>query len=326
VNKTRKKLTRSQRETIDRMHKSGDDSKTIAKVVLVHRSSIERELKNNRSPSGAYEAQAAHAIAMARKARGPVKLKGELLASVLALLLRRQSPAEICERLRRIDPGKTVCAETIYGHVIDEAARGGGLYRFLPLRRRGRKRRRTKRVKHGPIPDRVDIRERPPEVAALQELGHYEGDTVHGTTGAVITLVERVSGYTLVWRVANLRKKTVADAIIRMMRGHLVRSITFDNGSEFAAHRRIARSLRTKCYFATPGRPCERGRNENKNRQLRMLHPKRKTAYRHMRAVEVRRAQDRLNEKLRKGLGWKCANDFLPELKFHGPPQARYAA
>jgi IS30 family transposase len=257
---------------------------------------------------------------VARKARQAVKRVGELLAAVLALLLARQAPAEICERLRARDPSKTVCAETIYGYVTREAAKGGRLHRFLPLRRKARKRRRATRIKHGPIPDRVDIRERPPEVAALTEIGHYEGDTVHGKTGAVVTLVERVTGHALVSRVANLRKTTVADAIITMTRGYLVRSITFDNGSEFAAHRRITRRLKAECYFATPGRPCERGRNENKNRQLRMLHPKGKTAYRHMRASEVRRAQDRLNEKLRKGLGWKCANDFLPQLKFHGPP------
>lgn len=320
MKKTHRKLALSQRETIGRMHKSGLDDQTIAAAVCVHRTTIVRELGRNSGSSGGYEAQHAHAAALARKARGPTRFKGEVRANAISLLYERQAPAEICERLRREDPARTVCAETIYQHVIADAAKGGDLHRFLPLGRKKRKKRRAKRIRCGPIPDRVDIRERPPEVAALTEPGHYEGDTVHGKTGAVVTLVERLTGYTLVWRVPNLRKRTVADAIIRMVAGHLVRSITFDNGSEFAAHRRISRRIKAPCYFATPGRPCERGRNENKNRQLRMLHPKSKVAYRHMRAREVRRVQDRLNQKLRKNLGWKCADDFLPLLKFHGPP------
>lgn len=319
MNKTHKKLTRSQRETIDRMHKSGHHAKDIATAVLVHRTSIDRELKNNRGACGAYEAAAAHDKVLSRRARGAVKMVGALLASVRALLLAGQAPAEICERLRQADPANTVCAETIYKYVIADAAKGGVLHRFLPLRRKARKRRKANRVKHGPIKDRVDISKRPPEVAALVELGHLEGDTVHGTKGAVVTLVERVTGYTLVWAVPNLRARTVANAVIRMTHGYLVRSITFDNGSEFAEHRRISRRIKAPCFFATPGRPCERGRNENKNRQLRMLHRKGKVAYRHMRASEVRRVQDRLNQKLRKNLGWKCADDFLHQLKFHGP-------
>lgn len=319
MNKTRKKLTRSQRETIARMHKAGYHAKDIAAAVLVHRTSIDRELKNNRCASGAYEAHAAHDMAVARKARQAVKMVGALLGSVRALVFARQAPAEICERLRQADPANTVCAETIYGYVIADAAKGGVLHRFLPLGRKTRRRRKSKRVKRGPIKDRVDISKRPSEVAELKQLGHYEGDTVHGTNGAVVTLVERVTGYTLVWAVPNLRKRTVADAVIRMVEGCLVRSITFDNGSEFADHKRITRRIKAQCFFATPGRPCERGRNENKNRQLRMLHRKGKVAYRHMRASEVRRVQDRLNQKLRKNLGWKCADDFLPELKFHGP-------
>jgi IS30 family transposase len=319
VNKNHQKLTRSHRDTIERMDKSGHDHIAIARVVDVHRTTIDRELRHNRRPGGAYEAAHAHALAVRRKARGPVKFKGELARAVIALQFERQSPAEICERLRAIDANRTVCAETIYRHTYADLD-GSDMQRFLPLRRRKRKPRRGKRLKRGPIPDRVDIGRRPPEVAALIEHGHYEGDTVHGKDGAVVTLVERVSGHVLIARVANLKKLTVAAAVIAMTKGYRVRTITFDNGSEFADHVRITRRTHAKCYFATPGRPCERGRNENKNRQLRLLHPKGKVRYRHMRAVEVRRVQDRLNNKLRKGLGWKCANDHLDQLVIHGPP------
>ena len=317
--RTHKKLTQSQRETIGRMSKCGYAPLAIADACGVNRTSIGRELRRNACACGTYDPAKAQAMKVQRQARAPTKMTGDLLAEVLALLDEHQAPAEICERLRQADSARTVCAETIYTYVNEDAAEGGTLYLLLPMRRRKRKGRKTGRAKRGPIPDRVDIGKRPPEVALLVEKGHWEGDTVHGTKGAVVTLVERVTGLTLVRAVPNLRARTAAAAVIRMTRGYLVRSITFDNGSEFAEHRHISRRIKAPCFFATPGHPCERGRNENKNRQLRRLHRKGKVAYRYIRASEVRRVQDRLNQKLRKNLGWRCADDFLAELKYHGP-------
>ena len=126
------------------------------------------------------------------------------------------------------------------------------------------------------IPNRVDIDQRPHEVDDKEEIGHWEGDTVYGQDGYFVTLTERVSKLFLTLRVANKTKKAVAEAIKQMLKPyrHLCKTITFDNGGEFAAHEEIASSLCCKIYFAKPYHSWQRGLNENTNGLLRRFFPK----------------------------------------------------
>ena len=162
MNKTKKKLTQSERETTERMHKAGISLQLIAEAVGKHRTSIGRELRRNALSCGDYKAHAAQLRMVARKGRLPVKLTGELKQKVLGLLTQRQSPGEICERLRQENGGVTVCAETIYRYIYTDAGGDGFVYRFTASRRRRRKPRHSKRGKSGPIPNRVTSVSDPP--------------------------------------------------------------------------------------------------------------------------------------------------------------------
>ena len=94
-----------------------------------------------------------------------------------------------------------------------------------------------------------------------------------------MTLIERVTRLTLA---APLKTKTAeaTDRLLRAIFRHLPqlarRSITFDNGSEFARHRNLSRTLDMKTWFCDPHSPWQRGSIENANGVLRR-DPPRKT-------------------------------------------------
>lgn len=126
------------------------------------------------------------------------------------------------------------------------------------------------------IPDRVDITQRPSIVDENIEIGHWEGDTVYGQDGYLVTLVERKTRVTCSARVKTKTKAEVTKAIIALLKPYrsVCKTITFDNGGEFAGHKAISKALTCDVYFATPYCSWQRGLNENTNGLLRRSFPK----------------------------------------------------
>jgi IS30 family transposase len=106
------------------------------------------------------------------------------------------------------------------------------------------------------IPNRVCITERPSIVEDKSRIGDWECDTVIGQDrkSVLVTVVDRATLKTCCSRVYSHKASVVCDAIIRMMKEHIdkVRTLTFDNGSEFVKHEKIAEALNAKTYFAHP--------------------------------------------------------------------------
>lgn len=114
-----------------------------------------------------------------------------------------------------------------------------------------------------PIPNRVSIEQRP-EDASGQTMGDWEMDTIVGKDGkgAIVTLVEKKSSFMLMEKL-DMGKQAVplAHTVVNLLKELPVpiRTITTDNGSEFAAHEIIARELGTVVYFAHPYCSWEKG-------------------------------------------------------------------
>ena len=135
--------------------------------------------------------------------------------------------------------------------------------------------------------------------------------------GAVVTMVERKSGYAVLAKVANKTSDLVSSAIVNNLRPmcERVKTLTFDNGKEFAAHRLINQQLNCTAYFARPFASWERGSNENLNGLLRQYIPK-KRSMSTVTEEEIRMIQNRLNNRPRKRLGFKTpAEVFHQSLK-----------
>ena len=225
------------------------------------------------------------------------------------------TPEIICGRAK-LEGRAHVCKETVYKHVYEDAKAGGDLWERLPRAKRKRKRRcpRQEGRGRGVIPGRRGIETRPPEVELRITVGHWEGDLVVGAnaTGYLVTLVERVTRYTLVGWSATKEADEVKSVIIRLLAavGVACTGITFDNGKEFARHAEIAKALKADVFFARPYHSWERGTNENTNGLIRRLYPK-SESFASIGGEDLRRIDTFLNDRPRKCLGWKTPREVM---------------
>jgi IS30 family transposase len=148
--------------------------------------------------------------------------------------------------------------------------------------------------------------------------GHWEGDLVVGAyaTGYLVTLVERVTRYTLVGWSRTKEADEVTAVIIRLLRsvGVACTGITFDNGKEFARHVEIASALKADVFFARPYHSWERGTNENTNGLIRRLYPK-SESFAALNAVDLQRIDTFLNDRPRKCLGWATPREVIDAVR-----------
>lgn len=299
-------LPLEQRYQIAALHGAGESRKSIAEKIGRHPSTVGRELSRNRCGK-AYTASHAHGLATQRRtlasSRSP--LAPGVVAELTARLKQEHSPEQIAGRLGLLKAGK-VSHTTVYRY-----ARELGLHSHLrqPKRRRGYGQRRT-----GRFADRKPIQARPPEVAERSRIGDWEGDSVRPArgTGAVITLVERRSGFVRLTWSPDGTADAVSQAIeCRMDRlADYIHTITFDRGSEFAEDRRLEKSLKAAIYFADPHSPWQRGCNENLNGLLRQYFP-RSRDFSTITMEELQAVEDRLNDRPRKRLGYLTPSEVF---------------
>jgi IS30 family transposase len=263
----------------------GETNAEIARAVGRHRSTIGRELARCQS-RGHYRPLPAQRRAdrLARRPK-PTRLRRHprLLAAVESGLLAGWSPQQIAVRLRRAHPDDVamrVSHETIYQSLYVQSR--GELRRELTAQlrtRRTRRKRQGQREDRSRIKDMVMIAERPPEADDRRVPGHWEGDLLIGAGGrsAIVTLVERHTRYVLLARLQDQTSVHVTDVLaerIGQLPAHLVKSLTWDQGRELAAHQRFTDKTGIQVYFCDPHSPWQRGSNENTNGLLRQYLPK----------------------------------------------------
>ena len=286
--RSRLALTTAEREEISRGLARGRSLRQIAGELRRAPSTISREIHRH-GGRRCYRAQQADRRAWARARRPKVcrlASRRALRQAVADKLARRWSPQQIAGWLRVTfpgDPDMQVSHETIYRTLFVQAR--GALKRELTQHlRRHRPQRRARaasRVGHYPghIVDAVSIRDRPAEAADRAVPGHWEGDLLMGARRAsqVATLVERQSRYVVLVRVPKADTQTVVRALanrVRHLPRGLMKSLTWDRGTEFAGHRAFTVATQVQVYFCDPQSPWQRGSNENTNGLLRQYLPK----------------------------------------------------
>ena len=302
-------LTCEKRCQIEALLQTGLSQAAIARALKVDASTISRELKRNGSKGG-YRCKQAHAKAQKRRKQASCvrrKITPEVVGIVEKRLREDQwSPDQISGRLAL--EGIFVSHEWIYRHIWKDRKNGGDLWIFL--RHRGRKynRRGEKTAGRGLIPGRVDISQRPEVVEEKSRVGDWEGDLIIGTNykGAILSHVDRKSKYTKLAKLPDKRAKNVTRACRRRLKKlkELIKTITYDNGKEFAEHREIAQLLQCEVYFATPYHSWERGLNEHTNGLVRQYFPK-GTDFTKLTHADVQEIEDKLNNRPRKCLQYK---------------------
>lgn len=273
-------LTQAERYIIASMRRQKFSAAQIALRLGRDRSTIYREVKRNKTTyNGHYGAEKAHSYATARRRRSRRKpqYSQQELAKVSALLRRRWSPQQIAGRQRRVGQLR-ISAQTIYRHIRRDRKAGGDLWRYTRIISKfGRKRYRSVDSR-GVLRGKRHISERPKSVARRRQIGHWEADTVMGADlrHCLLTMVERATGFTVIEKLSARNKEQATAALLRALAKHKARikTITFDNGTEFHDYKVLEQEFGIKCYFATPYHSWERGSNENLNGLVRQYLPK----------------------------------------------------
>ncbi|MFI1308545.1 IS30 family transposase [Streptomyces sioyaensis] len=303
--------------------------RTIAAELGRSPSTISREIKRNCHPgSGAYRPYAAQARADARRPRpkpGKIGQNPELRDFIQDHLGRKWSPEQICQALRNQFPQRPemhVVHETVY-QALYVQGRGELRRELTKALRQGRAwrkphRRATARQPRFGTP-MVMISERPAEVGDRAVTGHWEGDLIIGKDGtsAIGTLVERATRYVMLLHLPNGRAaEQVRDALVTTVQslpGHLVRSLTWDQGAEMAAHGSFTLATDIPVYFCDPASPWQRGSNENTNGLLRQYFPKGTDLSAHT-PEHLAAVAAELNSRPRKTLDWETPAERLHKL------------
>ena len=306
---TYKQLTQEQRYFIYQLNKIDFSQSDIAAQIGVDKSTIGRELRRNSGARG-YRPKQAHNKALERRsmAAKAIKMTQTNIDRVEDKLSEQWSPEQVSGWLKA-EHKLCLSHECIYQHIWKNKKQGGDLYQHL--RRQGKKyqkRGSNGKQSRGQIIDRVSIDERPQAVDDKKRVGDWEIDTVigKGHSGALVTIVERKTLFTLIAQVNGKYADWVTQATIKLMTPFIERihSITADNGKEFAFHKKITEALNTAFYFAHPYHSWERGLNENTNGLIRQYFPK-NTDFKTVDEKDVYNVMQKLNNRPRKSLGFK---------------------
>jgi len=299
-------LTQEERYQIFILKKAEYSQAQIAELLERDKSTISRELRRNCGLRG-YRPGQAHTLALTRRvSKARSRLGREVWQQVAALTRQEWSPEQGVGRLE-MEHGIGISHEWIYQYVYADKRSGGDLHRYLRCNRKRRKRYGIY-DRRGIIPNQVSKDERPTIVVSRGRFGDWEGDTVIGKNhqGALVTLVERKSRYTVMRAVLRKTAAAVRTAVAEALTPHKdrVHTITYDNGREFADHAGMAADLETRIYFAHPYASWERGLNENTNGLIRQYFPKSRelTTVTHK---EIQHAMNKLNHRPRKTLGFR---------------------
>jgi len=319
-------LQTGEREEISRGIAAGWSMRKIALLIGRDVSTVSREIFRHGGREG-YRAGAADDRAW-RDARRPkpckLALERPLCRVVAGRLQDNWSPRQIAKRLKSDfpdDPSMQISHESIYRTLFIQAR--GALKKDLltHLRRAGLIRRGRKPAgevtRKGRIVDAISIRERPAEAQDRAVPGHWEGDLLMGgRSSQIATLVERSSRFVMLVKIEQKDCASVAAALaktIRRLPADLRRSLTWDRGSEMAAHKQFTVASDVQVYFCDPRSPWQRGSNENTNGLLRQYFPKGDDLSMYSQAY-LNKVAAQLNGRPRETLGWKNPSEAISAL------------
>ena len=305
-------LTREQRYEIFALLQAKRPRKEIAAIAGVSESTISRELRRNSTDKGNYLPWSAHEIAMEKRKRTVrnSKLDDILVWRIKEMIRRDWSPEQACGVLAK--EGISVSVQSVYNIVNSDET--GELRSHL--RHPGYKRRsghKTKPTKATNIPNRTSIHDRPEEADGTR-FGDMEMDLILDKFGhAILVLIDRLTGFVFLERLLHGKKaEPLAKVVVRLLNAYRkdIKTITTDNGSEFAAHQIITDGLRIRgkeditVYFADSYCSWQKGAVEYTNKLIRQYITK-DTDFKDFTTQTIKNVAKKLNDRPRKKLNFE---------------------
>lgn len=331
----------SERKIIKNLIKMGKSVSTIAKILGKHKSSVSREIKRgtvlNRKYNNTnkkyeplyidvlvydpYYANEKYLNNREHSKNLPSIFKFATFIEMLDNLILKQkySPDVALHILKEQFPDeKLVCVKTIYNWIENNYLKTKNIDLLLKVKRKKKNAKKKSKYHRG-----TSIEERPEEINKREEFGHFEGDSVipKGRQGQIITITERKTRFAFTFKYKKKSAKNIVNAIgkINKMFGNkfnlIMKSITFDNGTEFTSWKKIEKKYKIKVYFAHAYSSSERGSNENFNGMLRRYIPK-KMILEEITDSLLEKATIHINNTIRRILNYKSSAEcFKIELK-----------
>ena len=273
-----------------------------------------------------YQSDIAQRRTERRRRRRGTKIPDEVVHYVVEKLQQYWSPEQIHGRLKLEYPDQPemrISFKTIYRWIQKSRYYRSPLgtkvlyTKYLRLKRAGKGLRQNRPETRGYRRCLPSIEDRPDEIGAKQEFGHWEGDLVNGYRGRgnAVTMVEMSTGFLLATGCENKKKETVAQSLMAVFKGlpaQLVKSITLDRGAEFSAYPEVQKRLGCDICFCHPQSPNERALNEQTNGLLRQFYPKRKTSH-FTDPKKLKWAVDLINHRPRKKFDYRTTWEIIEE-------------
>lgn len=310
-----KHLTKEQRYQLKAYLNCGKSKPFIALTLGVYKTTIYRELKRNSTKRGNYNPDFAQELYSERKERFSSNRKfTDSIKSYLTHQIKQEqwSPEQIVGYCK-IHNIPMVSVERIYQHIREDKAQGGALFKHL--RHQLKHRKRPVSGKQQTIKDKVSIDLRSDVINNKERFGDWEIDLIIGKDGkgAILTIVERTTAFFLMRKLpfgknANQLAKVVIEMLLPYKDNIL--SITSDNGTEFARHKKISKKILTEFFFAHPYSSWERGLSEYTNKLVRQYIPK-KSVFSMYDDKKIKEIQHKINRRPRKNLNYETPKNLF---------------
>ena len=316
MSKKYRRLCAQDRKVIYNMNKAETGQVEIGQAIGFAQSTVSKELRRNKGQKGYRHAQAeglARTRQKEKKGRTKV-IHGEVKNQVNGRLLIKHSPDQISQKLALL--GMAVSHESIYKYVLKDRKGGGLLWKQLRINGTRRYRCRNKLGRGEKIKNRVDIEKRPSEVAARSRYGDWEADLIQGAAGSgyLLSLYERKSRVGKLYKLGSKESGEVAIAMIMTLKEFDVKTITYDNGLEFAKHGFVNDLLGCESYFCKPYSSWEKGGVENYNGLIRQYFPK-GSDFTGITLARLQEVENEVNNRPRNILNYEAPNDLLELLR-----------
>jgi transposase, IS30 family len=329
-------LSYDERVKIEVYANHGASLAAIGRLLDRHRSTVMRELRRGLMEFGRYVAHFGERYYQVRRRyAGSLrrKLDSDLSSpswrSVRQGLKLGWSPEQIAGRLRSADPPPgpwianplSISHETIYRAIygLPPSIERRDLVKQLRQSQGGRCKKPRGSQRFVGLLDTTPITERSVLANERRQTGHWEGDLIEGARGTptvIVTLVERVSRLVRLVKLPNAASLTMLHGVQDGLGGlppEMLRSLTYDRGTEMAMHKELAQSLGIKVYFCEAYSPWQRGTNENTNGLLRQYLPK-GMDFSTVRPKRLQRIEWLINNRPFKMFGWRSRQEEFDRL------------
>jgi IS30 family transposase len=311
------------RKVIKKMLSKDKSIREIARYIDRDPRTISREIKRNKLKYWYHPSHAQEQYDNRRKnsKKRILDINISLRDHIIDNLKDGYAPDAISGRLKlthKNQPNMHISHESIYSWIYLKALDGDDLYKYLPQGIKKRQKKINKKKSRFLIPNRVSIHTRPHSIETRRWQGHWEGDTITGKghQGYIVTLVERKTFFLVAGLMNNKEPDTCNKAILEAygnIPNDAIKSITFDNGSEFYHHKNLQDALECKIYFADPYSAWQRGVNEHTNGLLRRYFPK-NMGFKDLTQNDVDKVVFKLNNMPRKSLGYRTPYEAFYKL------------